>query len=108
MDDRWMTVEELVAAVRNEAALTPGDIERWHKLDLLPRPQRERLKEGRGFRSLGYPPGTLGQLRALLRIRQDTDDTNTGRVLLWLAGFPIPPQKVKESLCAALRHGFSP
>lgn len=108
MDGGWMTADELVRAVRDEAEIPSGRLEQWHKLDLLPRPRRERRKHGRGFDSLGYPPGTLRQLKALLFLRRDTDDTHTLRVMLWLAGYPIPLKKVKESLCTALKRGFAP
>jgi hypothetical protein len=108
MEDGWMTADELIRAVGDEAGVTPGLLVQWHKLDLLPRPQRERRQHGRGFDSRGYPPGTLRQLKALLLLRRDTDDTHTLRVMLWIAGYPVPLQKVKESLCTALKRGFSP
>jgi len=104
MDEDWFSRAELIQAIRPDADVTEERIEAWHKLDLIPRPKRERLKSGRGFAS-AYPPETLQQLRALIRLRQDTDDTHALRVMLWLVGFPIPPVKARESLCAAFARG---
>lgn len=104
MKERWLSRTELAQAVHPDAEITAWQIERWHKEDLLPRPKRTRRKVGRGFDS-AYPPGTLRQLRALIQLRQDTDDTQALRIMLWLVGFPIPPGKVRESLCAAFARG---
>lgn len=107
MKNGRVTEADILAAFPDEPDVVPRKIERWRKSDLIPRPVKERRKLGRGFDSW-YPPETLDQVRALLRLREITDDTHDLRVMLWLAGYPVPFTKVRESLTAGYGRGAKP
>jgi hypothetical protein len=101
--DQWLSRDELISLCASAGyAVTPRQLERWRKADLLPRPRREHLGKGKGTRSR-YPEGTAPQLLALCELHfsggpgRRLDEL---RVALWLKGFSIPLAPLKRSLIA--------
>lgn len=91
----------LQAAAGTGAVVSERLLETFRGDGLIPRPQRVGY-HGRSpvWR---YPQGTERQLIALLRWRQQTKDPRVLKVLLWLDGFPIPVEEVREALIHELR-----
>lgn len=76
-------------------------LETFRAEDLLPRPMRG-ANRGR-TPTWVYPAGTDKQLLSLLGWRAHTKDPGTLRVLLWLDGFEIPTESVRNSLVRGLQ-----
>src|SRR5579864_505446 len=86
------TGEQLLAlAVSAGHDLNERTLELWRYRGLLPRPSR-----------IGgvwaYPVGTERQLLALLRFREQTRSLELIRIALWVTGFPIELESVREAL----------
>jgi hypothetical protein len=95
------TLDELIAAAGGSRRLNVWSLRRWGREDLLPRPRRRGLGTGQGTR-VEYPDGTLEQLQALLTLFCETRNYARLRVLLWLDGYPVPWERVRADLVAAL------
>jgi hypothetical protein len=106
MDREQGPMEMLDAAALLHAAEIAGYevsarmLETFRAEGLIPRPSRA------GYRGRApvwaYPDGADQQLIALLRWRGRTKSPEVLRVLLWLDGFPIPPQAVRDALVGEL------
>lgn len=104
--DNRLSATALLATLPHGKSVTPRQLESWRQADLLPRPEREYLGKGRGTRSL-YPPETVEQLQTLLKLRETTDDTHALRTFLWVLGYPVPPERVRESMCALWERTYA-
>jgi DNA-binding transcriptional MerR regulator len=68
--------------------VSASQIERWQKLGLLPPTRRRGRGQGGGSVS-SYPPGTVAQVRALLRILKRHRNLDKVAVLLKLHGYQV-------------------
>jgi hypothetical protein len=95
------TAALLQAAAGAGAVVSERLLETFRGDGLIPRPRRAGY-HGRSpvWR---YPQGSERQLIALLRWRQHTKDPRQLKVLLWLDGFAIPVDDVREALIHELR-----
>lgn len=80
--------------------ISPRMLETFRTEQLLPRPTRS-ANRGRTPTWI-YPAGADRQLLSVLDWREHTKDPGTLRVLLWLEGFPIPTEAVRDSLMHSL------
>jgi len=90
----------LFSAERAGIVISDRMLETFRAQGLIPRPCRA------GYRGRApvwrYPPGTEGQLLALLGWRDRTKDPDVLRILLWLDGFAIPAAAVRDALTRQL------
>jgi hypothetical protein len=90
----------LAAAAQAGAQISDRMLETFRAQGLLPRPSRF------GYRGRApvwrYPAGADRQLLALLGWRQRTKDPGLLQVLLWLDGFPIRAEAVRDALTRQL------
>jgi hypothetical protein len=77
-------------------------LEEWRARGLIPRPTLAGY-EGKRPRWV-YPADSAKQLRAVVRLRQNTRDLDAIRVMLWVQGFSIPVDAVRSSLLVVLRR----
>jgi len=75
-------------------------LEDWRYRGLMPRPERVG-SDGKAPRWL-YPAGAEEQLLALCRYREATKDLEAVRVALWVDGFPVDEQGVREAIGTVL------
>jgi DNA-binding transcriptional MerR regulator len=74
--------------------VTPRALELWRYRGLLPRPERQA-----GRRAVWlYPAGTEQHLLRFLHWRQRTRNLDEVLVALWVEGFEISPDRVREAL----------
>jgi hypothetical protein len=94
VDSRFDSAALIDIAVAHGYKATPRSLELWRYRGLLPRPERQT--SGRAVWL--YPPGTEHQLLRLLHWRGRT--RNLGEVLLalWIEGFEIELDYVREAL----------
>jgi hypothetical protein len=94
----WLTEQELTTcAVCHGYAVPPTQIEHWYKEDCLPHPEQRHILGQPGSRSY-YPPHTAPQLLALCRLHERETRFPHLRFLLWLEGYDIPLEALRESL----------
>ena len=96
------TEEERREAVIHGAAavgygVTPLQLARWHRAGLLPKPRQHPLGRGRGTETR-YPPGTLLQVVALCRLREEERRLDRLAFQLWWEGFSIDVGLVRAHL----------
>lgn len=105
MDTPGPTDRELLAIAANAGyAVTPRQLERWHKQHLLPRKVQEHQPGMRG--SIGrYPAGTEGQFLALCQWRQRRRKQHELRFWLWWEGWALPVDPLRASLLRLLPSG---
>ena len=94
------SVALIAAATAAGYKISPRMLESFRAELLLPRPERAGNR-GRAPTWI-YPAGADRQLLNLLGWRAHTKNPATLRVLLWLDGFPIPPEAVRNSLVHGL------
>jgi hypothetical protein len=95
MGDEWIDGGGLIrVAADHRYELTPRSLELWRYRGLLPRPQRQ--PKGRAVWL--YPPGTDRQLLRLLYWRERARTLDAVRVALWVEGFPIKLDSVRQAL----------
>jgi hypothetical protein len=94
-----MDKHELIAwASREGVVITSRQLERWHKADLIPRPQVIPPRAfGEGNRSI-YPDGIGPQVLAVCRLLKQQPNTNAVRFWLWLEGYAIALPLLKKTL----------
>jgi hypothetical protein len=97
-----VTEEERREAVIHGAAaagygVTPLQLARWHRAGLLPKPRQHPLGRGRGTETR-YPPGTLLQVVALCRLREEERRLDRLAFQLWWEGFSIDVELVRAHL----------
>lgn len=98
MEQRNFTAEQLVnLAAEAGYEVTLRQVDRWREYDLLPRPRRIHLGKGKGTCS-EYPREALGQLITLCRLHRTERRLHHLRFALWLEGYSVPPEKLKESI----------
>ena len=96
----WLDTEALLAAARAEGGeVTDRQLELWRYKRLMPRPVRA---EGQG-RWL-YPPGADRRLVRLVALRSSIRSLELIRVVLWLDGFAVEIDEVREALATAVRR----
>lgn len=102
-ENGWLTAGEMVVQL-GENAVTAWQIEAWHKKGLLTRPRHIRLGKGRGTESR-YPPRTLDQIRAILKLKREKHIRRLADipVWLWLEGYPIKIDLIKKELYRAAK-----
>jgi AcrR family transcriptional regulator len=89
-----------LAAVRAAGGeVTDRQLELWRYKRLMPRPVRA---EGQG-RWL-YPPGADRRLARLVALRSSIRSLELIRVVLWLDGFAVEIEEVREALATAVRR----
>ncbi len=93
--DEW-TAEQLLAVA---PSVSPRQLERWRKQDVLPRPRTIHLGQGPGTCSV-YPSGTDQQLLAVCRLYAKKRNTHHVRWHLWMEGYPIPLTAIRKTLDA--------
>jgi hypothetical protein len=77
--------------------VTAHQIERWQKAGLLP--SRRRRARGRGKGSVSaYPPGTVGQVRALLRFLEQHRNLDKVAALLKLNGYTVSTRACRRAV----------
>jgi hypothetical protein len=93
-----LTPPELLAAVNVGSArpLTASALKRLVREGLLERPVQEHPRGQRGSTSY-YPVGTLRQLRAVLRLREQERRFHQLRVQVWWEGLWVDPQALRDS-----------
>ena len=83
----------LLAAAGAGFPITGDQLARWHRAGLLPRPRQRSLGRGLGTVTI-YPAGTVEQLVALCRVRQQHRSLTRAAFQLWWDGFPVDPEQV--------------
>lgn len=95
MNDGWIDSAGLIRlASEHGHEVSLRKLELWRYRGLLPRPQRQ--PKGRAVWL--YPPGTDRQLLRLLHWRARAQALDAVRVALWVEGFPIGLDGVREAL----------
>ena len=90
----------LLAAADAGFPITGDQLARWHRAGLLPHPRQRALGRGLGTVTI-YPPGTVEQLLALCRIRQQHRSLTRAAFKLWWDGFPVEEDQVRGPLTHA-------
>ncbi len=105
MNGSGPTDRELLAIAANAGyAVTPRQLERWHKQHLLPRKVQEHRPGTRG--SIGrYPPGTEAQFLAVCRWRERRRKLYELRFWLWWEGWEVSLDPLRASLLRLLPSG---
>jgi DNA-binding transcriptional MerR regulator len=93
---RLQTAQLLDLAGETDRSVTERTLEYWRHQGLLPRPERSGQNGKRPV--WDYPSETGDQLRALLRLRQQSKDPNVLRAALWYDGYPIETPRVRDSI----------
>ncbi|MGO9490379.1 MAG: hypothetical protein ACLQBB_15310 [Solirubrobacteraceae bacterium] len=100
MED-WLQVRDLMElAERDGHSVSARSLELWRYRGLLPRGQRAPT----GRAAWRYPPSSGPQLLRLLHWRERTRSLELIRIALWLDGFAIELDGVRDSLLALLEH----
>ena len=99
MKEQWLSTDDLIA--RTGGTVSRPQLERWLKAGLLPQPRRRGLGRGKGTVSL-YPPVAAAMLDRLLMLKGQTDDIRQWRWQLWLDGYPIDREQLRQELVATL------
>jgi len=103
------TADELITHMQAQGfTVTRPELARWHRADLLPRPERRSLGRGRGMVSV-YPPGTADQLYALCLFHRSEKRLPSVAWCLWWAGYDVPMHYAwlfLEQATAAWRQGI--
>jgi hypothetical protein len=103
--DGPMTAQELIIYAKTQGfKVSERQIERLHKADCLPRPQRMHIRGVRGSRSY-YPVGTAAQLIAACRLSNHERSLKRIRFQLWLDGYLVPLKPLRGSLQRLLFAG---
>lgn len=94
------TADELIEIAKQSGRedFSARTLERWHKEDLIPRPDQQHVAGIRGSVGVGYPPGADDYLRAACRLMRKKDRINDARFEMWWEGFAIPTKAVKKTL----------
>jgi hypothetical protein len=103
-EEASVTPHELLSHIRGwgDGDITDRKIERWYKEDCLPRPHHIYIAGLRGSLSR-YPAHAVAQALALCQLqRVKRYSFDALRILLWIDGFPIPPERVRASLQSAI------
>jgi DNA-binding transcriptional MerR regulator len=95
------STEDLLALVAG-SGITARTLEYWRQKAILPKAERTGQDGKRP--TWTYPPGTLDQLAALLRLRTKTKNPDLLRSALWFEGFPMEISDVRRSIAAVLRE----
>lgn len=99
MPDGWIDSERLIAiAAEGGHRVTRRSLELWRYRGLLPRPQRQPI----GRAVWLYPPGSARQLLRLLHWRERASRLDEIRVALWVEGFPVDLDGVRDALIGAI------
>lgn len=94
LDSRLDSAALIDAAAAHNYKATPRSLELWRYRGLLPRPERQL-----GGRAVWlYPEGAEGQLLRLLYWRGRTRNLDEILIALWIEGFPIEMDRVREAL----------
>lgn len=95
MKDGWTDHDGLIElASRDGHTVTSRALEDWRYRRLLPRP----VRQPKGRAVWLYPPGSDRQLLRLLYWRARADTLHAVRVALWVEGFEIELDSVRDSL----------
>ncbi len=98
MEQHILTEDQLIQLGADHGyTVTPWQVQRWRKFDLLPRPRRVPLGKGKGTRS-EYPIGAGPQLQRLCQLHQQERRLHVLRFLLWREGFSVPFPAIKATL----------
>jgi hypothetical protein len=102
VDANWETREQLLAAARAAGhPVSPSQLGRLYRADLISRPQVHALGRGRGTESR-YPPGTAARLTRVMEARsKDPRLTHVAWRLWWEEGGQVPPAARKLLIEAA-------
>ena len=85
-----LSLTDLIAHAKAKGyPLRRDQVVRWHKAGLVPRPRRQWLGQGKGSRSLGYPPEALQHVLAVLLLLRRRPNLKWAGWVMWLAGFPV-------------------
>lgn len=95
-----MKEDELIALAAHEGyVISPRQLERWHKADLIPRPEvMPPLTFGGGNRSV-YSDYIGPQVLAICRYLERKRNNDTVRFWLWLEDYHIALPLLKETIC---------
>lgn len=101
----FITQHELLRHLRGQGyGISEDQLRRWHKEDCLPRPHTIHPIGIWGTVSR-YPAHAVPQALALCRLRaKKRYSFDELRVLLWVQGFRIPPERVQSSLQSLMEH----
>jgi hypothetical protein len=102
-----MNEDELIAlAAREEYVISPRQLERWHKADLIPRPEvKPPLTFGGGNRSV-YSDQIGPQVFAICRYLKQKRNIDAVRFWLWLDGYHIALPLLKKAYAVWCRHSL--
>jgi len=94
-----MNEDELIAlAAREGCMISPRQLERWHKADLIPRPEvAPPCVFGEGNRST-YPDGAGPRVLAVCRLMKLQRNLDAIRFWLWLEEYPIALPLLKKTI----------
>ncbi len=100
-----MNEDELIAlAAREGYVISPRQLERWHKADLIPRPEViPPLTFGGGNRS-AYPYHIGPQVLAICRYLEQKRNIDAVRFWLWLEGYQITLSLIKKAYAVWFRR----
>lgn len=85
MVERFTEDQLIAAASRHGCKVSPDQLKRWRRAELIPRPTQTH-PEGRHGSEATYPPKTLRQLLAVCRLRGRFKKLDRIRFELWWAG----------------------
>lgn len=102
MGENWETREQLLAAARAAGhPVSPSQLGRLYRADLISRPQVRALGRARGTESR-YPPGTAARLIRVMEARsKESRLTHVAWRLWWEEGGQLPPAARKLLIEAA-------
>lgn len=99
MKDGWTDSVGLIElASEHGHTVTPRSLEDWRYKGLLPRP----VRQSKGRAVWLYPPGARRQLLRLLHWHARADTLHAVRIALWVEGFEIDQDSVRDSLRSLL------
>ncbi|WP_433215631.1 hypothetical protein ACQP00_06215 [Dactylosporangium sp. CS-047395] len=100
--ERLTTAHLLAVATETDPSVTTRRLEFWRNEGLLPHPERTGQAGTRPVWT--YPPETVGQLQALLRLRETTKDPDVLRAALWFGGYPVPTALARAAIIDYIRE----
>src|SRR4051812_36789065 len=99
---RLTTAQLLAVATETDPSVTTRRLEFWRNEGLLPHPKRTGQEGTRPVWT--YPPETVGQLQALLRLRESTKDPDVLRAALWFDGYPVSTALARAAIIDYIRE----
>lgn len=97
-----VNAQELLRTADVCGAVSETQLLRWQREAIVPAPRRRGLGRGQGVR-MEYPEHAAAQLTAAAALRPNVQGYPQLRLELWLAGFDVPWQRIRDDLVHALQ-----